>query len=138
MSRLSDRTGKRALVAAVGLIVSGGLLLPVVHGGAAKLALVTLPLGYYAASFTPNVWSILQASIDPRAIGPASGLMNGIGAGGGGTIAGVLVGLLEGATGSFTPGFMVLGALVVLGGLALLAYARLTLRPPGAPTGVAA
>ena len=58
--------------------------------------------------------------------------MNGLGAGGGGTLAGFLVGLLEGWTGSYMSGFVVLGALVVLGGLALLAYGRLKAGAPAA------
>ncbi len=50
--------------------------------------------------------------------------MNGIGAGGGGTIAGFLVGMMNSYTGSYMSGFMVLGGLVILGGLALLTYGR--------------
>ncbi len=62
----------------------------------------------------------------PEAVGPASGIMNGLGAGGGGTIAGFLVGVLYSSTGSYMAGFMVLGGLVILGGLSLLTYGRLT------------
>lgn len=128
ISKISDRTGKRVLIASLGLLVAGILLLllPVVDSGAGKLLLITVSLGYYAASFTPNIWSILQSSVEPHAVGPASGIMNGLGAGGGGTIAGFLVGLLTARTGSYTAGFMVLGALVILGGLALLWYGRIT------------
>jgi len=63
------------------------MLLPMVSSGYAKLGLITISLGLYASSYTPNIWSILQSSIEPHAIGPASGIINGIGAGGG-TIAG--------------------------------------------------
>lgn len=126
MARLSDRTGKRVLIASLGLILPGLLLLllPTVESGYAKLGLITVALGYYASSYTPNIWSILQSTVEPQAVGSASGIMNGLGAGGGGTIAGFLVGLLTSYTGSYMPGFMVLGALVVLGGLALLTYGR--------------
>jgi len=72
-----------------------------------------------------NIWSILQSTINPEAIGPASGIMNGVGAGGGGTAAGFLVGLMSSATGNFMSGFVVLGALASLGGLALLLYGRI-------------
>ena len=61
-------------------------------------------------------------------MGSASGIMNGLGAGGGGTIAGFLVGMLTSYTGSYTAGFMVLGALVFLGGLALLLYGKVAAR----------
>ncbi|WP_250518373.1 MFS transporter [Caballeronia sp. ATUFL_M1_KS5A] len=126
MSRISDRTGKRVLIAALGLLIPGVLmmLLPLVSSGYAKLGLITVALGLYASSYTPNIWSILQSSIEPQAIGPASGIINGIGAGGGGTIAGFLVGLLYRSTGSYMSGFVVLGALVILGGISLLAYGR--------------
>jgi MFS family permease len=130
MARISDRTGKRVLIAALGELVAGILLLglPLVDSGAGKLALITIALGYYASSYTPNIWSILQASVHPRACGPAAGIMNGIGAGGGGTLAGFLVGLLNARTGSYMSGFMVLGGLAVLGSIALLAYGRAAAR----------
>lgn len=126
LTRLSDRTGRRALIAALGLLLPGLLMvaLPLVPSGPAKLALITVALGSYAGSYTPNVWSILQASVAPEAVGAAAGIVNGLGAGGGGTLAGFLVGLLYRASGSYMSGFVVLGVLVILGGAALLIYAR--------------
>jgi MFS-type transporter involved in bile tolerance (Atg22 family) len=50
--------------------------------------------------------------------------MNGIGAGGGGTLAGFLVGLTNAATGSYMAGFELLGVLALLGGFSLLLYGR--------------
>lgn len=47
--------------------------------------------------------------------------MNGVGAGGGGTIAGFMVGLLYRANGSDMSDYALLGGLVMLGGFALLA-----------------
>ncbi|MFM0013475.1 MFS transporter [Paraburkholderia sediminicola] len=127
ISRISDRTGRRVLIAALGLLIPGVLmmLLPVVDSGYAKLALITVALGYYASSYSPNIWSILQSTIEPQAIGAASGIINGLGAGGGGTLAGLLVGLLYRSTGSYMSGFVVLGGLVILGGIALLIYGRI-------------
>jgi len=126
MTRISDRTGRRVLIASLGLILPGVLmmLLPVVSGGYAKLALITVALGYYASSYTPNIWSILQTSAEPQAVGSAAGIMNGIGAGGGGTLAGFLVGLTNAATGSYMAGFELLGVLALLGGFSLLLYGR--------------
>lgn len=128
MAAISDRTQKRVLIASLGLLIPGVLLLllPTVDSGYFKLALVTVALGYYASSYTPNIWSILQSTVEPRGVGPASGIMNGIGAGGGGTIAGFLVAFMNRQTGSYMSGFMVLGGLVVLGGLALLVYGRIS------------
>jgi len=128
IARISDRTGKRILIATLGLLIPGVMMmaLPFVDSAIAKLALITVGLGYYAASFTPNIWTILQANVAPEAVGPASGVMNGLGAGGGGTIAGFLVGMLKARTGDYTVGFIVLGALVFVGGLSLIVYGRLT------------
>jgi MFS family permease len=138
ISMISDRTQKRVLIASLGLLIPGGmlLLLPQVDSGLAKMALITVALGLYAGSYTPNIWSILQSTVAPEAVGPASGIMNGLGAGGGGTIAGFLVAMLQSATGSYMSGFMVLGGLVVLGGLSLLTYGRL--KSPGFARQVAA
>jgi MFS family permease len=132
LSAISDRTGKRVLIASLGMLVAGVLLLllPVVESGGGKLALITVALGYYAGSFTPNIWSILQCSVEPRAVGSASGIMNGLGAGGGGTIAGFLVGIMNSYTGSYMSGFMVLGALVILGSFSLLIYGHVVGREP--------
>ena len=131
IARFSDRTNQRVLVAAMGLLVSGVLMvgLAFVDSPLAKLALITVALGYYAASFTPNIWSIIQSGARPHAVGPAAGIINGIGAGGGGTAAGFLVGMLFASTGSYVPGFSVLGGLVILGGLSLLAYRRVAPTP---------
>ncbi len=136
LARISDRTNRRVLIAALGMLIPGLLMvaLPLVDSGTAKLALITVALGYYAGSYTPNIWSILQSTVEPGAIGSASGIVNGIGAGGGGTVAGFLVGMLNQATGSYTPGFVTLGALVILGGFALLAYGRVRPALPAAAT----
>jgi MFS family permease len=130
MSYISDKTGKRVLIAALGLIIPGFMLmtLPHISSGEVKLALITLAMGYYASSFTPNIWSIVQGSVEPRAVGPAAGIINGLGAGGGGTVAGFLVGLIYRATGSYMSGFLVLGVLVIIGGVVMLAYGRIKAR----------
>jgi hypothetical protein len=48
-----------------------------------------------------------------------------------------LEGLVNGYTGSYMSGFVVLGALVILGGIALLIYGRVVTRPE-ASVGLAA
>lgn len=128
MSKLSDRTQKRVLIASMGEIIAGLLLLmmPVIDDPYLKMGLITVALGYYASSYTPNIWTILQNSVEPRAVGPAAGIINGVGAGGGGTIAGFLVALLKSYTGSYMAGFTVLGVLVIIGGVCLLTFGRLT------------
>lgn len=130
MSILADKAGKRVLIASLGMLVGGLLLLlfPFVNDNHAKLGLIALAVGYLASSYSPDIWSILRLTAKPQAVGPAVGIVNGLGAGGGATIAGFLVGMLNGYTGSYMPGFMVLGGLVVLGSLALLLYSRLSAR----------
>ncbi|MGI4795307.1 MAG: MFS transporter [Janthinobacterium lividum] len=132
IARLSDRTNQRVLIAALGLLIPGILMvtLAFVDSGWAKMALITVALGYYAASFTPNIWSIIQSSVRPQVVGPAAGIINGVGAGGGGTAAGFLVGMLYGSTGSYIPGFVLLGGLVILGGMSLLTYRHVTRQAP--------
>lgn len=127
MSMISDRTGRRVQVAAFGLILPGLLMLalPLAASGAAQLALIIAALGLYASSYSPNIWAIIQSRVEPEAVGAVAGLVNGIGAGLGGTIAGFLVGYLLERTGSYVPGFSALGAIVLGGGAALVAYDRL-------------
>ncbi|MBN3801558.1 MFS transporter [Paraburkholderia sp. Ac-20336] len=128
LSRLSDRTKRRTLIAGLGLLIPGLLVvtLPFVGGAMAKMILITLSLGFYASAFSPNIWSIVQSTVHPDAVGPAAGIINGIGAGGGGTMAGFVVGMLYQSTGSYIPGFATLGAFVVLGGISLLLFGRVT------------
>lgn len=128
IARLADRSGRRVEIAALGLIGPGLLVaaLPALASSALTLAFITLAMGWYAASYTPNLWAILQERVAPEAVGAAAGLINGLGAGGGGTLAGFLVGLIEARTGSYLAGFALLGALNLAGGAALLAYGRMT------------
>ena len=128
MTAISDKTGRRVQIASAGLIIPGILLMLI---GAAQgnniivMVLITVAMGYYAASFTPNIWTIVQSNVAPSAVGTASGIINGTGAGLGGTLAGYLVGMLYNATGSYMPGFITLGVLVILGGISLIAYQRM-------------
>ncbi|HLZ65895.1 MAG TPA: MFS transporter [Aliidongia sp.] len=56
MSMISDRTGKRVLIASLGLLIPGGmlLLLPQIDSGLAKLALITVALGSTPAASRPT------------------------------------------------------------------------------------
>lgn len=127
ISYISDKTCKRTLIASLGLIIPGILLvtLPLIEAPLLKMGIITIAMGYYASSFTPNIWSIIQKTVEPHAVGPASGIVNGLGAGGGGTIAGFLVGYMQAITGSYTAGFVVLGILVIVGGISLLTYGKI-------------
>ncbi len=128
MSYISDKTGKRLLIATLGLIIPGSLmiLLPFVDSGLVKLILISFALGYGASNYSPNFWTILQSNVEPAAVGPAAGILNGIAAGGGGTLAGFIVGILLKSTGSYMPGFVVLGILIILGGFSMVLYGKFT------------
>lgn len=130
LSYLSDKTGQRVLIAASGLLIPGILLiiLPLAETGLLKLIMIAFALGYMSGSFTANVWTTLQTNVEPSVIGPAAGIINGIGAGGGGALAGFIVGLFLKFTGSYMPGFMVIGLIVILGGISLLLYGKATIR----------
>ncbi|HYZ53185.1 MAG TPA: MFS transporter [Streptosporangiaceae bacterium] len=126
VSMLSDRTGKRLPIAASGLFVAGVLLmlLPFVASPAGKLALICVAIGYYTAAYTTNLWAVAISDFDEVTVGPATGIINGFGAGGGGIVAGFVVGHLRASTGSYVPGFVVLGVCALLGAGATLLYGR--------------
>ena len=125
MSILSDRTGKRVLITAVGLFIPGVILmfLPHIDDPSIKMAIIAISVGFCASTFQPNIWSIIQSSVKPSGVGPAAGVINGIGAAGG-TVAGFVVGLLYSATGSYTVGFVYLGVMVMLAGVSLILHDR--------------
>ena len=127
MTQISDKTGKRTVIATSGMVVAGLMLvlIAVFNGNPiAMIVLITIAMGYYTSCFTPNIWTIIQAYTAPDAVGAASGIVNGVGAGLGGTIAGYLVGMLYEATGSYVPAFATLGGIVIIGGVCLMAYGR--------------
>jgi MFS family permease len=138
MSILSDRTGKRVLITVVGLIIPGFILmfLPHIDDPVIKMAVIALSVGFCGSTFQPNIWSIIQSSVKPRGVGPAAGVVNGIGASGG-TVAGFVVGLLYKSTGSYTAGFVYLGLMVMLAGVSLILhdrYKRVDILAPGTAT----
>lgn len=130
ITRYSDKSGKRTIIASFGMFFAGVMLMLIGASGnaIAMIVLITLSMGVYASCFTPNIWTIVQAYTAPEAVGSASGIINGVGAGLGGTISGYLVGMMYAVTGSYTPGFVILGVLVFAGGAALMAYGMLNAR----------
>lgn len=127
VSWYSDKTQKRGLIAACGL-GSGGLFLialPFIDNPVGKLALITLSIAWFTSCYTTNIWSIITSSVKKSAVGPAAGVINGIGAGLGGTTAGFIVQYLQSWSGSYVPGFTVLGGVAIMGGLCVYAYSRI-------------
>ncbi|QCP62394.1 MFS transporter (plasmid) [Pantoea sp. SO10] len=130
IAKISDKTNKRVLIASLGLLIPGCLIisLPLIDNAVLKIALITIAMGYYASSFSPNIWSLIQGSVTPNATGPAAGIINGIGSGGGGTIAGFLVGMMYMKTGSYMAGFVVIGFIVICGSVSLIIWGRMQKR----------
>jgi len=128
MIALADRTGRRGIIAVSGLVVGGVLIacLPFTGDPVVRFVLISLGLGYFTAAYTPNIWAIAVTRFSPHAVGPATGIINGFGAGGGGIVAGALVGGLLAATGTYFAGFTVLGLAAIAGGIALAIYVRIT------------
>jgi MFS family permease len=126
VSYISDKTGRRLLFATLGLIIPGSLMitLPFIDNGVTKLILISIALGYGASHYTPNFWTILQSNVEPGAVGAAAGILNGIAAGFGGTIAGFIVGIFLKSSGSYMPGFMILGILIIAGGISMMLYGK--------------
>ncbi|KFC06218.1 putative sugar transporter [Trabulsiella guamensis ATCC 49490] len=127
VSWYSDKTQKRGLIAACGLGSAGLFLiaLPFIDSPFGKLALITLAIAWFTSCYTTNIWSIITSSVKKSAVGPAAGVINGVGAGLGGTTAGFVVQYLQSWSGSYVPGFTVLGVVAILGGLSVYTYSRI-------------
>ena len=132
VSWYSDKTQKRGLIAAFGLGSAGLFLiaLPFIDSPFGKLALITLAIAWFTSCYTTNIWSIITSSVKKSAVGPAAGVINGVGAGLGGTTAGFVVQYLQSWSGSYVPGFTVLGVVAVLGGLSVYTYSRIMAARP--------
>ncbi|MFA9597361.1 MFS transporter [Citrobacter telavivensis] len=132
VSWYSDKTQKRGLIAACGLGSAGLFLiaLPFIDSPFGKLALITLAIAWFTSCYTTNIWSIITSSVKKSAVGPAAGVINGVGAGLGGTTAGFVVQYLQSWSGSYVPGFTVLGVVAILGGLSVYTYSRIMAARP--------
>ena len=85
------------------------------------LYFITLAFSFCVSSFLPNIWSIIQSSVRPAAVGTAAGVANGCGALGG-TVAGFVVGWLYKVTGAYMAGYIYLGVMVMLAGVAVIVH----------------
>ncbi|QKJ88398.1 MFS transporter [Paramixta manurensis] len=132
ISRFSDKTQQRGPIAAFGLGSAGIFLiiLPFIDSAPGKLCLITLAIAWFTSCYTTNIWSIITASVSKQAVGPAAGVINGIGAGLGGTTAGFVVEYLHSYSGSYVPGFTVLGVVAIAGGISVYSYCRIIARKP--------
>lgn len=125
ISIISDRTGKRVLITALGMFIPGAMLilLPQINDPIWKMVIITISFGFCASCFLPNILSIIQSSVKPLVVGPAVGMAGGIGSAGG-VVSGFVVGLLYKMTGSYTTGYAFLGIMVMLGGVTIILHDR--------------
>ncbi len=125
--RVSDRIGKRIVVAAAVLAISfiGYLLLGLVGTSVVVLAIVFLSLataGFYARQ--GPLWSVPSEVLPTGTAGTAMGLINGIG-NVGGFVGPYVMGYLKTTTHSFTVGYFTMGMAILLGaGLLFLVKER--------------
>lgn len=127
ISAFSDKTRKRALIAGFGIIVAGcsTLFFPSVTNPYVGVALLSFAMAIFQATLIPNIFAIIQTNVKPSLVGVAHGIIGGIGAGGGGTIAGLLVGYIQRTTGSFMYGIVFLSVSLIIAGICILFYGKL-------------
>jgi ACS family tartrate transporter-like MFS transporter len=130
-SRRSDKTGKRAVHASLGMVIAAvgllgsGLLLPV-NSIAAMIFLVIAAMGVY--STTAPLLAMPSAAFIGAAAAAGLGMVNAIG-NVGGFVAPYVVGILKGATGTDEAGLIFLACCLVVTAAATYLYARR--RPEG-------
>jgi sugar phosphate permease len=121
---LSDRLGRRAPVAGIGLMLAGACIFLVAYMPNAHAAALMIALGgFFWGGATPTKYALLGDIMPPPALATAVGIANGTG-NVVGALAPVAVGWVIGVTGSFDAGFLVLVGAALLGGAALLPLMR--------------
>ena len=125
ISFISDWTGKRSCITAMGMFGSGTvlLLLPFIDDPILKMVCISLSFGYNVSSFLPNILAIVQSSVKPAGVAPTVGIGNGLGAMGG-VVSGYIIGWLYDLTGAYVAGYVIVGILVIMGGVSIIFYDR--------------
>lgn len=123
-SYISDRIGKRALVAGGGLFLAGVFIYFVSFTPSAELAAVVIALsGFFWGMATPVSYALILDLVPRGALATAVGVKNGIG-NVVGSLAPVAMGVVIARTGSFDTAFLVLVASGVIGGLIMMPLMR--------------
>lgn len=117
---LSDRLGRRAPVAGIGLMLAGVCIFLIAYMPSAEAAALMIALGgFFWGGATPTKYAMLADIMPPAVLATAVGIANGTG-NVVGALAPVAVGWVIGMTGSYDAGFMVLVAAAILGGAVLV------------------
>jgi len=123
---LSDKTGRRAIWAAIGTFAAAlGIYIGINTANNLSAALV-ISVGYGMLGMgLPIAWVLLQQFVPGRAVATGAGIMNGISQGSS-AAAPVLIGYFIAVSGGYVGGLMFIVAVAVIGGLCVgvLAYQK--------------
>jgi len=119
---LSDRTGRRALLTTVFVVMCGiTLFLVSITHDPLQLMLVLGALWFFLGIAPVNVFAMLQSMVPGELMSSATGIMNGL-SNGMGFIGPVIIGTAVALTGNYDLGLMVMAATLFLGALLFLVF----------------
>lgn len=129
---LGDRTGRRMLMASVGLLLASGCVLLTAYASSNTLAIALLALGvFFQSSYNAQEFATLQQMAHPTRVGALTGLYNGttvlVGGVGGSLVPGAIVAL----TGDFQKGLFSIAAGALTVGLLMAWLSRTEQTPLG-------
>ena len=123
-SYLSDRLGKRAVIAGFGLMLAGVLMYFVAMMPTPQTAALMIGLsGFFWGTVTPVSYALIMETVPEGAVATAVGFKNGL-SNMVGALAPVAMGAVVSHTGSFDAAFLVLVGSAVIGGLLMIPLMR--------------
>jgi sugar phosphate permease len=125
MSWLGDRTQKRALLAGVGLILTGFFAYLAAKAPTTEMVIALFSIAFFCQmSFTAQEFAVLQRILPRNRVGTGTGLYNGMTMLVGGGLGPAIVGGVVSATGSYTAGILAIVGVASLAGADMLILSR--------------
>jgi sugar phosphate permease len=125
MAYLGDRLGRRVLLAGVGFLVAGVLvLLAVGASGLVPLVALFATAVFFQSAYTAQEYAIVQRLVPADRVGSGTGLYNGLAVLFGGVGGSLIPGSIVAATGSFTAGISSIAAGAFLAAAVMWVLAR--------------
>ena len=123
---LGDKTGRRAVISAVGFIMTGGLLYfaATAEAVAMTVALFCITI-FMSMAYASNEFAIIQRILPRNRVATGVGLYNGLAMMIGAGLGPVIVGTVVSMTGSYTSGILTLSVLCLAAGAVMLALHRI-------------
>ncbi len=116
-SYLGDRTNKRALIAAIGFLVTAVLTYFAATGATILITVLLFSLTIFVnMTYPSNEFAIMQRILPRSRVATGVGLYNGLAMMIGGGLGPVIVGTVVSMTGSYTSGILTLGVLCLVAG----------------------